>query len=685
MTFKNIDFYDSPVMRNLARMAIEKGTIKPSVKSMVKQASTIEVKSGNFLIDISKLANGLRAKGFARDAESLEQKFLLFKKAEKAVYNELLEFAHPDGDVHIADAKDNNGDVETKESAHEKILSVINKSPTGKQAKLINNALESIKLAFDPIYDKDSGTKGSQPFGWADKYIEMHKNPPTANETARPVSVNPGVVKIYPDSHDGHASPSVSGPIDPAEKDHVQSMQFALLRLASYLQSRGQQVSALLNVGKGKNKAEMDGLWGPNTTNALKEASKAIAIELTAGPMMHQKGVVEAADQNTNTIVTYLSKVGGDTTGLNSTSNSAKSSSFYDVLPKNLQFSQLELQALLEHGSFPLDAATMGSLASLYRFLVEKIGVEPQTLGSNDPMQMDVRGFTVAKWDEIIKWFMMRAKTLYTSAKDSNVRQKYSAYHADAVKLWNQLIAYGKTAGLTTADMNKIIPENQLPSSGSGVDGVVGNGGAPNGVAPNGKNHPGGSENQSGVGYGGELGGYDAAEAPTADPNIPPFGEDIDLKNRYFSRVVQAFPQMKGNLIPWQDFWNWGAREFVSNFTSTKGPQNTQEAWQKALSQLGYSPTQNGWVNVDPNSGRQYVFDGKNDPRVGQLASQNMNIDPRQKAMEFLSYLGKAVNDAKNDWQGRANPARRELVNTYRWQQKWQEAIANKLEDIRNL
>lgn len=490
-------------------------------------------------------------------------------------------------------------------------------------------------------------------------------------------------------------------PLDPVEKDHVQSMQFSLLRLAAFLQGKEDQfpktgkgaVPILLNVGKGKNKADMDGVWGPNTARAVDKAKEVVDEwnslheKLTVSSdiiqsRMRQKGVIDAADKNTQLVVNFLARMGGDTSDF----TQANKGPLYDKLPKNLQFSQTEVHSSPEYGVYAVTSDVLGSMHSLYQFLVDKLGIEPQILEGKDPTEMGIRGLTVAKWDEILKWFMTRAKYLYSIAKDNTGRSSATNYHADVTKIWNQLVAYGKSAGLTMNDLNKIIPEHELPSGFSGTGGV----------SPNGKTHHSDNSfsnnevgNETGsnqfAAYNKNLEGYESAEAPGPELAVPPFGDVIDLKNRYFNRVVQAFPQMRNNLFPFQEFWDWGAREFVNNFTTTNAPQDWNMALQKALTDNGYVSTPNGWMNRDPQTGKPYIYNGNNDPRIAPSAARIQNVDPKQKAMEFLSYLGKAINDAKNDWIQKSNNSKKEKINVYRWQQKWQEAIANKLEEIRAL
>lgn len=152
MTLKHIDFYDSPVMRQLAKQAIDAGKIE---KPLIKEASvkTEELKpSGDLFVDLAALANGLRDKGFLAQAENLESKIFQYKIAERAAFDSILEAAHPDGEVEMAPSSKGHGIVETTTTAHEKILEVVGKNPTGKTASevlansLLSKAAEALQL-----------------------------------------------------------------------------------------------------------------------------------------------------------------------------------------------------------------------------------------------------------------------------------------------------------------------------------------------------------------------------------------------------------------------------------------------------------------------------------------------------------------------------------------------------------
>ena len=146
------NLYASEVYRELERNAVKKGFFKPT-DAQIKTASAKQdqikeqtnrpislVASDDLIQDVAKLAFAMRRKGYASYAEELEKNLILYKKAESALYNvdldtsmDLVHFSHRDGDVTMVEGSGDLGDVETIESAAKKILSVVQKEPTGKQ------------------------------------------------------------------------------------------------------------------------------------------------------------------------------------------------------------------------------------------------------------------------------------------------------------------------------------------------------------------------------------------------------------------------------------------------------------------------------------------------------------------------------------------------------------------------
>lgn len=149
MTFKHGKFSDSPTLRSLERLAIQKGWYKD--EPVVKTASPkLDLRVTNSLTNnIMVLCAGLRAKGFEEHAEEIEERFIEYKKASKDELEDLVHEAHP------KDAKVNNELVETIIDTHLKMLDVANKSATGKLSSA-SDILFAVKtvLAEDDTSDR---------------------------------------------------------------------------------------------------------------------------------------------------------------------------------------------------------------------------------------------------------------------------------------------------------------------------------------------------------------------------------------------------------------------------------------------------------------------------------------------------------------------------------------------------
>lgn len=144
------NLYQSEVYRELERHAVKKGFFKPTDTELVKLAaqeisntekinqSIDETPSDDLIQDVARLAYAMRRKGFITQAEDIEQKLVMYKVAESALYNvteetnaDLIGFAHRDGDVNILPGSGDLGTFETTQSIADKILAVTRKQPTG--------------------------------------------------------------------------------------------------------------------------------------------------------------------------------------------------------------------------------------------------------------------------------------------------------------------------------------------------------------------------------------------------------------------------------------------------------------------------------------------------------------------------------------------------------------------------
>src|SRR4029077_15179675 len=130
MSYKHTNLSDSEVFRSFEKLANDKGMIAQDPLYKIEQTASkpnLNV-SDNFEENVLKLSTGLRAKGFSKYADELESRFLVYKEAKTHLYRahnedgeDIVNEAHPDGDVHIADATDGHGDLHTTLSKHKKI------------------------------------------------------------------------------------------------------------------------------------------------------------------------------------------------------------------------------------------------------------------------------------------------------------------------------------------------------------------------------------------------------------------------------------------------------------------------------------------------------------------------------------------------------------------------------------
>jgi len=148
MTFKHLKFEDSPTMRSLERVAIEKGLISPQL--IVKQASKKYDFSNsiNLTENIVKLCDGLQLCGLDSKAEELSRNYLEYKKAQtlyetsKESGEDLVDSAHPQGS-HKLEGVEGDCVIETIIDQHLQHLKMIDKKPTGKLSNsksIINSA-----------------------------------------------------------------------------------------------------------------------------------------------------------------------------------------------------------------------------------------------------------------------------------------------------------------------------------------------------------------------------------------------------------------------------------------------------------------------------------------------------------------------------------------------------------------
>ncbi len=132
MTFKNIGFSDSPVMRSLEKVAINKGLVK--VQEIKKSASKeLDVKiTDNLMSNLLKLCTALKSKGLNNYAQELEFKIISYKKAAtNKDYSPILNEAHPKGSHKLENLDHVINTLLDNELA---ILQSVSKQPKGKLA-----------------------------------------------------------------------------------------------------------------------------------------------------------------------------------------------------------------------------------------------------------------------------------------------------------------------------------------------------------------------------------------------------------------------------------------------------------------------------------------------------------------------------------------------------------------------
>jgi hypothetical protein len=172
------NLYASEVYRELERNAVKKGFFKPTEEQIVKSAadkiskkSSIDnsaVPSDNIDLDIARLATAMRRKGFLAQADSLEEKFALYKQAESSLYNvtpdsnqDIVDFAHKDGDVQIIEGAGEYGKVETIKSMSDKIKAMISKEPTGRYP---NKTAKFARMVREAQITDEFGVGGGESF-----------------------------------------------------------------------------------------------------------------------------------------------------------------------------------------------------------------------------------------------------------------------------------------------------------------------------------------------------------------------------------------------------------------------------------------------------------------------------------------------------------------------------------------
>lgn len=177
MTFKNKAFNE--VMRELEGIYAKKEPARPRQSEEIVKTAAITIgpnvkPTNSLLLDLCKLAGGLRHRGFTHYADELETKIADYKKAE-TLYNlhqdtmeDLSQYAHRDGDVEISESANGFGVVETVQSAAKKIREIAEKDPKVKIASRIIKSAQEEDATPQQVIERQVGyynqVKNTLPF-----------------------------------------------------------------------------------------------------------------------------------------------------------------------------------------------------------------------------------------------------------------------------------------------------------------------------------------------------------------------------------------------------------------------------------------------------------------------------------------------------------------------------------------
>jgi hypothetical protein len=326
MTFKHINFGDSPIMRSYEQVAIKRGMV--DTNEVVKTAAVKEeyAVTDNLFSDMIRLATGLREKGLVVEAEVLEDKIFQHKQAAKAVKDDgekMLEEAHPEGDVTVAPSKGNYGRMLTQKTTQEEILKVVNKTPTGKFDKKAQIDVRNIVMAVEDSLGlnksgqqrdlsgtgnpgQSAGATGKALDPWntkgKDKGIVNYKAVPgTATPTASALA-QPAKTPQAPAKDQSPPKATTQAP------QNIRNMQESLRTLSSVL-GKDSRADRIGNIGS----KSPDGVWGTQTSAALAEAEKLREQMKISGTIQSQPSN-SAVDSNIivlNAMVTKIKSGGG--------------------------------------------------------------------------------------------------------------------------------------------------------------------------------------------------------------------------------------------------------------------------------------------------------------------------------------------------------------------------------------
>lgn len=172
-----INLKDLKHLEIVANLESNEAPPKPTLD--VKALFETQKKNLNFNDKILSLCSKLRAHGFDKQASKLEDKFIIFKQANVHLYRvfdedgeDVINFAHPDGENEIAEADKDLGVVETILTKHKKIVDIVNKTPTGKISKI--DKTDKIASGFNTTQPMVILQRIADKFKYMEFYLDEH-------------------------------------------------------------------------------------------------------------------------------------------------------------------------------------------------------------------------------------------------------------------------------------------------------------------------------------------------------------------------------------------------------------------------------------------------------------------------------------------------------------------------------
>ena len=439
-----------------------------------------------------------------------------------------------------------------------------------------------------------------------------------------------------------------------------------------------------------------DGVWGPNTNNALTIAQKYIGslgqslklgVKWNVGTKSHQNDTESEAKTNTSILRKIINYVSGNR-NKNVTGDDSFDSTNFDQLPKSINWN-LEVgpaEASFQKGEINVSKGDMSSLQKLYNFLTSNGLKEKKTTGST-ATNIGTEGWLHEDWIQVLQWFVRRAVLKYNAVKDSGQEAASTAkdYWQSASNLWEtyrKMIATYIKSGLIKSDQvinPNLIAEFSRSSSGQNESNKNNSGVKEhNTVEEQAAYMPEDQKNQSGG-----VGRDGARFKKPGEPQITlPFADTINLRDQELWSDFDG-SELSSPILRLADFQKVPATRMAQILFATIN--NPQKAQRVAIENLGYNPAQ-----YDENSG-EWLIKAKQGNRVVlvpasrflspkeiQAAMQKyMTAAPARKYQKFLADLSAKIGEVLREWSYDAPEDM--IIHVQDYYKYWQ-LLLNKLE-----